>query len=300
MTTPVVQEPQLVIPFVQVPAFKAHPTYLDLANLRSGDSVLADQDDELNNILLMASADVERFINQPVQAHVQTDQARMRSDKYGRLHLYPTHSPARSLLSYTYTSTLNGTATSIGTPNFFIEEGRMITVELNGSNISWSGPLQFGAPPATVEMYVTYTYVAAWANALLTNNPIQGATSISLSNVTGIFPGDVLRIWEPGVEESVTVASTYVPVNTSPPSAGTVQLAAGMAKAHTANAGVTGFNNDIFLGTIYYAIDLLQRWGSASSKWPNGKKTATGGDGGEMSVWEEKAERRLLKYRRVR
>lgn len=35
------------VPFVSVAGFKAHPTYLDLQNLRSGDSVGLDQDQEL-------------------------------------------------------------------------------------------------------------------------------------------------------------------------------------------------------------------------------------------------------------
>lgn len=297
---PIAQDLVLVEPFVTPAAFKAHPTFMDVANVRSGSTVAADQNAELNNVLLMASAYVENFCGRPIQAHVQTDNQRMWADRRGRLMLHPDHSPVRTVLSYSYGSRL-GQLTSITNPPFHIEDGRQIIVELNGAPAAWSGSLQFGAPPSTVELYTTWTYVAGYANASLIGNPAQGALSITVTNPTGIFAGDTLRIWEPGKEESVVVASTWAGQNTVPYTSAAIPLVAGLVNAHTAGAGVTGFGADLHLGTIYLAVDGLQRYGTDSTKWPGARvKSATGKKAEEASTWEQKAMRLLLNYRDVK
>jgi hypothetical protein len=300
VTTPLVQDTQLTIPYVTVPAFKAHPTYLDLSDLRSGDNVLADQDEELFNILMIASADVDRYCMQPIQAHVRTENKRLYADRRGRLFFNPDHGPARLLQSYSYATTL-GTTTSIGTPQHIIENnGYQIIVELAGSSLAWSGSLQFSSPAAGQELYTTCTYVPGYANAVIVGAPTQGATSITVSNPTGIFAGDTLRIWEPGKEESVVVAATWAGQNTVPFTSAAIPLVSGLAFAHVAGAGVTGFNSDVFLATVYYAVDALQRWGTQDAKFPGTSMRASLGEDTDMSEWEMKAERRLLNYRRVR
>jgi hypothetical protein len=110
----------LTIPFVTVASFRAHPTYLDTNNLRSGSSVQADQDAELFNCLLMASAQVENFCNQPIQAHIQTDYDRSFVDRHGRLKHKAEHGPVRLLQSYTYATSLTQ-VTSTSSPQFRVE-----------------------------------------------------------------------------------------------------------------------------------------------------------------------------------
>lgn len=293
------QDLQLVIPFVTVATFKAHPTFLDLNNLRFGSVVQADQDAELNDCLLMASAYVENFCNQPIQAHIQTDNRRLYADRRGRLFLYPDHSPVRTVLSYSYGSSI-GQVTSINTPSCFIEDGRQIIVELAGANVSWSGALQFGAPATTQELYTSSTYVAGYANATVVGAPNVGATSITVSNPTGIFASDTLRIWEPGKEESVVVGSGWAGQSTSPFTSAAIPVSA-TAFAHVNGAGVTGFDSDLMLATIYLTVDGLQRWGTSSANWPGARvKSATGKKTQDASAWEQKAMRLLLTYRRTR
>lgn len=294
------QELNLAEPFVTPAAFKAHPTFIDVNNLRSGSTVAADQTAELYNVLLMASEQVENFCNQPIQAHLQTDYARCWADRRGRLMLHADHGPVRQLLSYSYASTL-GSSTSVSLPTCQIENNRQIVVELGGGSSSFVGALQFGAPPSTVELYTTWTYVAGYANASLLNSPSQGATSITVSNPTGIFAGDTLRIWEPGAEESVVVASSWAGQNSIPYTSAAIPLVSGLAHPHVAGAGVSGFGADLHLATIYFAIDGLQRYGTDSSRWPGAKvKAATGKRVEDASAWEQKAMRLLLTYRDVR
>jgi hypothetical protein len=297
---PIAQDLILAIPFVTVPAFKAHPTFIDVQNLRSGSTVAGDQDAELLNILLMASEDAESICDQPIQAHVQVDSRRNWADNRGRLFLYPCHAPVRTVLAYSYASQL-GQATSIANPLCQIEDGRQIIVELAGASGSWSGSLQFGAPPSSVELYTTCSYVAGYANAVLTAAPGGGAMSITVSNPTGIYAGDTLRIWEPGKEESVVVAPSWAGQATTPFTPAAIPLVAGLANAHPIGAGVTGFGADLHLATIYLAIDGLQRYGTSSSNWPGARvKSSIGKNPKDATPWQAKAMRLLRPYRAVR
>lgn len=292
------QDSQLVAPFVTVAAFKAHPTYLDLSNLRSGDSSSADQDAELFNCLLMSSSDVENFCNQPIQAHVQTDYDRAKVDRWGRLSLKAAHGPVRTVLSCSYGGSLTN-LTTVTNPTCQVEEGTQVILQPGTGNSSWSGALQLGAPPPSLNLFTQLSYVAGYANATLTAAPLIGATSITVSNPVGIFAGDTLRIWEPGKEESVVVASSYTPVTTITPTS--IPLASGLASAHVIGAGVSGFGHDLTQATMYMCVDGLQRWGTSSSSWPMARvRSATGKRVEEASMWQQKAQALLLTYRRVR
>jgi hypothetical protein len=288
----------LTIPFVTVASFRAHPTYLDTNNLRSGSSVQADQDAELFNCLLIASAQVENFCNQPIQAHIQTDYDRTFIDRHGRLKHKAEDGPVRLLQSYTYATTLTQ-VTSVGTPVFRVESDTQIIVEPAGQNSSWTGALQFNAPATTWELYTSWTYVAGYANTTMASCGL-GATSITVSNPTGIFAGDILRIWEPGKEESVVVGAGWAGQNTTPFTPVAIPISA-TAFAHATTSGVTGFDQNLALATMYYAVDGLQRYGTSSANWPGAKvKSATGKKTEDASAWEQKAMRALLTYRRSR
>lgn len=298
MVTVAQQDPQLVIPFCTVATFKAHPTYLDLNNLRFGSSVQADQDAELFNCLLMASAQAENFCNQPIQAHVQTDQSREFIDRWGRLSFHADDGPVRTVLSYGWGSSL-GTVNSFANPSFWIENGHQIIIEAGNSNLSWSGSLQFGTPPS-MELYVTRTYVAGYANAVTVGTSSAGATTLNITNPTGVFAGDTLRIWEPGKEESVTVGAGWAGQNTTPFTSAAIPISATQF-AHAAGVGVTGFDQNVMLAVMYFTIDGLQRYGTSSNNWPAAKvKSATGKKAEDASVWQQKAMTALLTYRRAR
>jgi hypothetical protein len=299
------QVEQITIPYCTVATFTAHPTYLDLMNLRSGDSSAAHQAAELFNVLLMASAKVDDWCEQPIHAHIKTDTGRLRPNRYGRLYLNPHDTPVRTVLSVSYQTSLFQAPTVVTTPAVVIEhEGKQVGVDLGygTSGMTWTGPLQLSQPITSSELEVSSVYVAGYGNTVLTNNPAQGATSIQVANPTGIFAGDVLRIWEPGAEESVVVDASWAGQNTFPYTSATIPLAAGLANAHTSGTGVAGFSPNVTMATIYFAIDGLQRWGVTSSEWPGSRVSTAAGKGKpmELTPWEEQALYLLDKFRRVR
>jgi len=293
----------LTLPLVTVATFKAHPTYLDLANLRSGDAVQADQDAELYNTLLQASQRAENEVcNQPLHAHLYTQVDELRADWRGRLHVHAEHGPVRAVTAVAYGTSL-GSQVTMTTPAYRLRSDTEVTVELSASGSTFVGALQLGPPTSHVTLDVTTTYVAAYTNTLLTVAPNAGATSITVADPTGIYPGDILRIWEPGKEESVVVDASWVPVASWPPVAAAVPLAAGLANAHAVGVGVSGLPADAVTGVIYLAVDQLQRPGTTGSeKWPGKMKPTTGGKTTVRpgSVWADKACRLLSSYGAVR
>lgn len=298
------------VPFVSVAGFKAHPTYLDLQNLRSADSSAPDQDVELLNILAQASNWAENgFCHQPLQAHLQQDTARVRPSRNGDLVLYPSHTPVRRLISYQYQAGIGQPAVSAVNPSYWMEDNRQLIVNLGGPGFqSWGpGPLQFNQPMSGQELYTTWQYVAGFCNTLLAVTVAPGASSITVTDPTGLEPGDVVRIWDPGKEEVLVVSPSYTPVPVYPPVQTSIPLVSPVMNAHTASTtaglqvSVSNLPADAYLGIVYLGIDILQRFGSSDPKWPGmAVPSATVPRDVPSNTWMLRAMELLAPYQDVR
>jgi hypothetical protein len=298
----------LTIPYVTPAAFRAHPTYLDTLSLRPGDASVADQDRELTNILLMASAKADNYVEMSgdgestLAAHTRIEQLRVRVGRDGTVKYKPDHYPVTALTKLEWgTSPANLTAVT-DYSGVWIEKSRTVVAPLSFGAAGLGPAFQFGAATATSEVYTRWTYTAGYTNTLIAAAVAAGATAVTVRNPAGITGGSatqratVLRIWEPGVEEAVTVDASYVP------GSATVPLTAPLLFAHTADAGISALPADAHLAVIFYAIALLDRPDSeAEDAFPNTKaspNTQTGSSGPVGLVVE--AERLLEVLRRVR
>lgn len=253
------------VPYVTVAEFTAHPTFLDLDNLRVGDSAITDQQDALNELLLKASSWARDTCDQPLHAHVLTEQRRLAADRYGRVKFTPAHGPVRQVTGLSYGSTI-GTLTALTAPVAWIdgtghEPQNAVTVELSGPQAgAWVGSLQFGGPVPGGQLYVRWTTVCGYSNTTVATDTTAAATALPLADVTGVQPGDTLRICDPGSEEAITVADTWNPT-TGPAS---IPLTGGLVSAHKAAAGVSAIPGDAKLAVINYTAALLLRPDSGS------------------------------------
>lgn len=292
-------------PYVTTASFTAHPTYLDLNNLRSGDALAADQTAQLRDLLSKASAWADSYVDLGAEtaaglgAHTATEQVRLRADRNGRLAFHASHIPVISVTSLAYGSSI-GTLTTYTSPTVWIEDGRQIITELGAGTSTWSGSLQFGAP-AGGNLFTRWVYVAGYVNTLLAADRTAGETSITVTDGTGIAAGAVLRICEPGAEEFVTVSNAYVTGST------TVPLTAGLTFDHDATTtpcGVSTLPADVHLAVVLYTTALLMRPDTTAEDafpdariGPSTRKTDARQDGSGL-VGE--AKRLLRSYRRVR
>ena len=255
----------ITLPYVTTASFKAYPTFLDVMNLRSGDAVAADQDAELYNILLKSSAWVDNFTAMGVgdgtlSAHTRIENTRLRVARDGRISYHPDHNPVTAITALSLGTSPGQLAPVTDLTNLWIEDGVQIVGWPGGGAAPGMAALQFGTPVTTNEVYALWTYTAGYANTLLGVAALAGATSITVADATGITKGTVLRIWDPGKEEAVTVSAAYA--------GGTVlPLTAALKNAHdptTTPIGVSALPADAHLATILYAAALLQRPDSES------------------------------------
>jgi hypothetical protein len=251
---------QPTVPYVTAAEFTAHPTYLALDAIRVGDSSAADQTDALNELLLKASAWARDQCDQPLHAHMLTEQRRLCADRYGRVKFTPVHGPVREITALSYGGSVNA-LTSVTNPTVWIdgtghEPNNACVAELSGPQVgTWVGSLQFGGPVPGGPMYVSWTAVCGYTNTLVdTAGATHRLTSLPVMDATGIKAGDTLRICDPGKEEAVVVDAAWQ-MTTGP---AVVPLATALVSDHLVNVGVSAIPGTVKLAVIgYTAAQLL-------------------------------------------
>ena len=310
MTTPI-SEPLLTVPFVSVPEFRASPTWLDTEDLIQGGTG-PQQDSELYNVLLRASSWANNCVRQPLQAHHASDFTQARVDKRGRIFVHPKNIPVRQITGFAYGSDFKNLTTVTDLTNIWVEDQRGIVVANDVMSGIWAGSLQFGSVPAfDQQIYVYYEYIAGYGNAQITANAASGQSQVTVDNALGFqgpstsFLGSsigasVARIWDPGLEEAVTVQSVTGSVLT---------LSSNLTNTHAVgtdtalNVQVSEFPAEIRQAVVCYAVGLLLRQDTgqdepfAGSVGPTARMSGRGGlSGGLVS----EAERLISPYKRVR
>lgn len=294
----------MITPYVSAAYFRAHPTYLDLDDLRYGDPSSADQTAQLTDLLLMSSAWADGYCEQPLSAHQNVQKLRTRFSRDGTLKIHPDHTPVITVssLGYGYTPTSLTTYTN---PTVWSEDERNLVIQIASATGPWSGSLQFGIPASGYPVYTQVTYTAGFVATTLNAASNAGVSSLLVADPTGIQPGGVYRVWEPGAEESVAVASSFVPpAVTVPPVPTSVPLATPTLFAHTAGQDFTNMEHDTRLAIVNYTVaQLLRPDTSSEDAYPDTRmasgtrQTDSRKDGSGLI---DEAERLLERFRRTR
>lgn len=287
----------LVEPYVTVPEFRAAPTWIDSDDLIPG-GTSTKQDNELYNVLLRASANVDTAVGQRLGGHTAVEQLRARTSRRGILSVHPSNNPVRAVTALSYGPDPSSLAALSDLTGVWIEDARQVLVPAPTRG-SWAGFLEFGpATPPGVTTYVRLATTAGYGTATLTAPVIAGGTSLPVSAPAAIMPGDVLRIWDPGFEEAVTVAPGYTPGSAS------VLIVSPLTQPHAIGAGVSALPADLHQAVICHTVALLLREDASSEQpfaaapfGPAARRATSGGKAGGLL---DEAERLLMPYRRVR
>lgn len=290
------------LPYVSAAAFKAHPTYLDLDDLRSGSENPGDQTAELTNVLLMASAWADGQAQQRLGAHPATQRLRQRLDRYGQLSVHAERNPVRTVTAIAWGYTPSPLTALSDLSQLWIEDNRQIIAQLAEASIPASAGIQFGGAGPGYDLFIQLHYTAGWVATVLGADAAQGAMSLTVADPVGIEPGGEYRIWEPGAEETVTVAQSWVPTAATAPAS--VPLASGTVFAHTSGHDFSGMPADMRLAVINYAISQLMRPDTAAEDaYPDtslGSGTRQNDPRQDGSGLVAEAARILVRYARVR
>lgn len=297
-------------PYCSVASFRSAPTWLDSNDLIPG-GTSSKQDNELYNVLLRATSWCDIVTGGATEhpylgASLVTQNERIRANRWGELSIHPWQTPVQYVASI---ETGSAPQTLTPVPNItqlWIEDNRQIIIPLAGG-AQFIG-LQFGA--ATVPggmVYVSTQYAAGYFNSTLAAGTYNaGSTSVTVVNPVGLIPGTVFRINDPGSEEVVTVASSYVPGTALVPLVGTLLY------THTAPAatspgtmvGVSAMPLGIEQACISYAVGLLLREDTSGQKpfagTPFGPSTRKAAAGGKAAGLISDAEGFLYPFRRIR
>jgi hypothetical protein len=254
----------LAQPYLTPAMFRAFPTWMDTDNLIPG-GVSALQDDALADALLAASDwAVGETEDMPLHGHlVSGEELRVPVKSSGRAYVRPKHIPVRAVTALSWGADPSSMQ-AVALPDasmWFEGDGRRMSWMPGGGITQFQGPaLQFGpraSAPGT--LYVNWSYVAGFPSTTI-SQVNAGVSTVTVADPAGILPGDVLRIYDPGVSEALTVASSYVPaVPTIPATSTSIPLAANTAHAHAAGTGITGMPRTVLQAVIASAVALLMR-----------------------------------------
>lgn len=293
-------------PYVTPAMFAAYPTWLDLDDLVPG-GIAGVQTDVLADVLLQASDwAVGVAEDMPLHGHlVSGEQLRVPVKSSGRAYVRPKHIPVRAVTALSWgADPSNMQAVSLPDASMWFEgDGRRMSWVPGGGTAQFQGPaLQFGpraSAPGT--LYVNWSYVAGFPSSTI-SAVSSGASSVTVADPAGILPGDVLRIYDPGKSEALTVASTYVPaVPAIPATPAAVPLAANTANSHVAGTGLTGMPRKVLQAVIAFTVALLMREDVSEEEPVSGfgpaARTTGGTRGGQASGLVNDAYGWLAPYR---
>jgi hypothetical protein len=255
----------VTVPYLTPASFGAFPTYAELDNLVTGVITAAANNAQLNNMLIESSQWVTDQMNMPAHAHIKVENKVMRPDRRGVLSLHAARNPVKVVTALQYAYDLLGTSFTVtDLSGQWIEESAQINLALPALNGSLNG-IQLSPPGGSCSpLYTAWTYVAGFTNTTFAVLANAGSTTITVADPTGIVAGDRLRVWDPGLEESVTVAANYVVGSTSVP------LLAATVNAHAVGASISQMPSTLQLAVVYYTCVLLMRPDSrAEDRWPD-------------------------------
>ena len=250
---------QFSIPYLTTTEYRNAPTAIDIDNLVFNSTDPDVQDSELANVIARASSWIDTYCNQILGATSETETQRSRISPDGTIKFHPRYNPIIALTDFWYGNPSTNLIQAQDCSVAWIENTQIIFPYANLSTTFTSqGPIQFGFPSTSGQLvYLKYTYVNGYANTLIAS-ATQAATSLTVTNGTGITTGDQLKIYDGMYSENITVANTYVFGST------TVPLTTPLLYSHNAGVSISALPPAIKEAAILATTAMLKVRGDNS------------------------------------
>ena len=277
-------------PYLTLQEFKDAPTGVEIDNIVYYSTDSAAQDAELFNIITRASSWIDNICNQVLAATTETEQERTRYNKRGDLIFHPKYNPIIALTALSCGSRPDQMVSVADCSKAWIEDSQIVFP----SNYISSLQLGSGTGYPRQEVYINYTYVNGYTNTTIAT-ATSGATTLTVSDATGIIAGQSLRIYDGANTELVIVGSGYTFGST------TVPLVSALTHTHSAGISISALPAAIKEACILLTVALLKARGDSAMIMKQGNQPGEFieiADKGSSDV--AGAKRLLIPYKRVR
>lgn len=280
--------------YITTAEYKSAPTAQQTSNLVVGGNEAA-QDAELAAVILRASSFMDEYLNQNLVATQTVETQRIRMTPQGYISLHPNNNPILALVSFQYGSDPNNLQTLTDPSTAWFENSQVIIpLSQLATTYTSQGPLAFGGTSPYTQIFTKYTYISGYVNTI-TGAANAGATSITVSDGTGIIAGQQYLITDGSKTERVTVASNYTLGST------TVPLTSALAYTHLAGASFSNMPGAIKQACILLTTAFLKVRGDSAmmmsmTQRPVGQVVGSDLYGSNIKI----ALDMIDKYRRVR
>lgn len=280
--------PDRTIPYLTRDQFRCTPNPIDTQNLIRG-GTQADQDAELDRLILEASGWCDNCAEQPLTAQLTTESLRapVQADPaLGKvLRLHPRQRPVVSVNGVSYGSD-PGYLSTLNDLSRVWPEDQSVIIPLQATLAGgWSGPLQFGTARVGSRVYVALTYVAGYPVSTLTQAAATTDATLTVDDATGFRPGQTVRVEQGGAptgqgSTQASLVQAKAVVQSADTTANTVTLTKPVGLAFATGAAVTAMPEEVQQACVYVVTALLKQRGS-------GALVMRGGNSGTVSKGDE-------------
>jgi hypothetical protein len=252
----------MVEPYVSLEEvkFSATASAIDFSNLIENASQSV-QDRSLYELIIRASSKADAYtmgVYGSLCATSNTENGRYYMNRSGQIVINPYFTPILEIQNFMVGwGPGDGLQNiSLSTSNCSIERTQFIitsqsTMGLYFGNLGIVG----GNMQSGTEVFCQWTYVNGWANTFTNATSALGATSITVNNVTGIYPGQHLTIWDGQQDEYIQVSTSWVPGNT------TLILANPLKYKHGSGVNVSALPASVKQAVIHFVVALIKERG---------------------------------------
>lgn len=204
--------------YITVQEFKNAPTGIDTSTLIPG-GTQAQNDAELHNVIMRASAWVDQVCQQVLEATTNTEIKEVTMNSRGLIRIHPNNVPIIQLLdAVQYRIDPSGPWSSIPISSIQVSPRYFTIYNLNSFSVPASLALQYPSigyrTPVkmrglqNIEIAVQYTYINGFTNTTLLH-PVNAGQSadIILTSVLGVMSGQSLTIYDNEKTETVIIKS---------------------------------------------------------------------------------------------
>lgn len=304
MTTPAYNQtmPDIVIPYITRDQYRAAPTAINTQSLIRGGSQ-ADQDAELDRLILEASAWCDKAAEQPLTAQVTTETMRAQVGKDGRLRLHPRQHPIIAVTGATFGADPTMMSTLSDLSGVWVENQSVEVPLQSALNYGFTGPLQFGTARAGSRVFIALSYVAGFACTTLSGAALATDATLTVTDPTGLIPGVQVSVQQGGAPTgsgSYQSALTNARAIVLSVANNVVTLSKPIGAAFTAGAAVTAMPDEVRQACVYVTTAFIKQSGMGGLVMAGGKSATVSKGGEEPGVEEfDIAEAILSLYRPV-